>query len=143
MKSTTTKLISVLSVLMVVALLCIGVCAKQIYTPDGTAANVTARGSLYGYKVDDYIRLAYSTTYASGSVDYMVSLNTTLYAKGSHPGSANGVASNGVSAQSEQVVMTASDNVTSISSSHSATVYASTTTSIPLLGLSMSVDDID
>lgn len=136
------RLFAGLTLTLVLAGFCCSVYATQIYTSDKTAAGVTARGSLYGYKVDDYIRIASSTTYASGSVDYVVSASTTLYAKGSHPGSDSDTASSGVSAQSGQVVMTASDNVTSISSSHSATVYAATTTSIPLPGLSLNVSEI-
>ena len=133
----------VLTVLLLVTL-CLGVyAASQIYTPEVTRANVTAKGSLYGHRIDNYIRIAASTTYASGPVDYMVDVSTILYAKGTHPGSASGVARDGVSAQSGQQVMSNSDNITSIGSSHSATVYAASTTSIPLENLSMNVEEID
>ena len=133
----------VLTVLLLVTL-CLGVyAASQIYTPEVTRANVTAKGSLYGHRIDNYIRIAASTTYASGPADYMVDVSTILYAKGTYTSSNSGIASNGVSAQSGQQVFDSSDNVASISSSHSATVYAASTTSIPLDNLSMNVDEID
>lgn len=128
---------------MLISTLSLGVFALQKYTPDVTAKGVTAKGSLYGYRVEDYIRIAFSTTYASGSVDYYVDASTMLYAKGTHPGSASGVARDGVSAQSGQQVLSKADNITSIGSEHSATVYAATITPIIIEGLSMNVNEIN
>ena len=128
---------------LLISTLSLGVFALQKYTPDVTAKGVTAKGSLYGYRVEDYIRIAFSTTYASGSVDYYVDASTTLYATGTHPGSASGVARDGVSAQSGQQVMSSSDNITSIGSSHSAIVYAAYATPISLDSLSMNVSEIN
>ncbi len=135
------KKISILLVIaMVIAITAaIGVSALQIYSYD-YSGSTTAIGSLYGYRVDDYIRIAFATTYVSGGSG-LADAYAYLYVKGTaYPGSASGDLSSGVSAQTGQQVFTSSDNVQSTSSSHSVTLRSGGT--LTPSSLSMNVSDI-
>lgn len=134
-----------LTTILLLAGFCIGVCAAptQIYTDNCTAVGVTAKGGLYGNRTDNYIVSASSTTYASGSTDYKVDVTTTVYGAGSKSGSASQAASQGASAQSGTIIMTKDNNCTTISSSHSATVYAATATAIYIPSLVLNVNQMN
>ena len=133
-----------LSTVLLLAGLCANACAMptQIYTSNYTAEGVTAKGGLYGNRASEYIVSASSTTFASGSVDYIVDVTTIVYGKGD-PGRSSGSdsqqASQSASAQSGTIIMTKDDDCKYISSMHSATVYAKVMTPITIGGLAMDV----
>lgn len=116
----------------------LSISSLQLYSYD-SIGSTTAIGSLYGYRVDDYIRIAFATTYVSGGSG-SASAYAYLYAKTMYSGQATGSLASGVSAQTGQQVFTASDNIKSISSSHSVTLSFGAT--LTPSSLYMSVNDI-
>jgi len=117
------KLKKIAIIILTVFALCImiasNVSAAQIYTDPVTSGGCTAKGNIYATRVNDYIRLASSGTYVTGTGT--VTARTFLYRHGlptPWEGNVSGNAASGVSGNTDQVVFTSTENVQWVRSEH-------------------------